>query len=545
MLPIANRPMMEHIISCSSSTGSTRSSSPWRSSPTTSRRTSATAREFGVSMTYADEPVPLGTAGSVGNARDAARRDVPRDLRRRAHRHRPRPRCSQFHRDKASSPRSASPPVDNPLEFGIVITRDDGSIERFLEKPTWGQVFSDTINTGIYVLEPEIFDFIPEGRSVDFSSEVFPALLAAGRPMYGARRRRLLGGRRHARGVPVGAQGRARPARWSSSMPGFRVNEASGSARAPRSRPTRRSSARRSSDPAARSRPAATSASTRVLGSNVRLLGEAARRALRAARQRLRRATDAGCAARSSGAAAASATTSASTRASCSATRSFVGNDALDQRRRQGLPVQDDRGRRDRQQQHRVGEQGRAQPVRPRRRQRPRQRRRDARARGARRDGLRHVVAEGHHGRHLARLQPSGADAEAGDDGRAQRGRHRRARPRGRERAGDPVPGPLAARVRRADRAARTTTTSTASIVRFFDDSRHRHHRGRAAQDRAAVPARGHPPRAGRGDRRHHSSRTARSRSTRSRSRRPSSRPRSATSASSWSSTTPTARPAP
>src|SRR5437016_3338162 len=75
--------------------------------------------------------------------------------------------------------------MENPLEFGIVITREDGSIERFLEKPTWGQVFSDTINTGIYVLEPEIFDHIPEGV-VDFSSDVFPALLQAGKPLYGS-----------------------------------------------------------------------------------------------------------------------------------------------------------------------------------------------------------------------------------------------------------------------------------------------------------------------------------------------------------------------
>ena len=56
--------------------------------------------------------------------------------------------------------------VDNPLEFGIVRTRDDGSIERFLEKPSWGQVFSDTINTGIFVLEPEVFDYIEPDRSV-------------------------------------------------------------------------------------------------------------------------------------------------------------------------------------------------------------------------------------------------------------------------------------------------------------------------------------------------------------------------------------------
>ena len=75
--------------------------------------------------------------------------------------------------------------MENPLEFGIVITREDGSIERFLEKPTWGQVFSDTINTGIYVLEPGVFDYIDAGKSVDFSSDVFPRLLDDGQPLFG------------------------------------------------------------------------------------------------------------------------------------------------------------------------------------------------------------------------------------------------------------------------------------------------------------------------------------------------------------------------
>ena len=78
-----------------------------------------------------------------------------------------------------------------------------------MEKPTWGQVFSDTINTGIYVLEPEIFDFIPEGRPVDFSGEVFPAVLEAGRPDLRLRGRGVLGGRRDHRGLP------ARPTRTS------------------------------------------------------------------------------------------------------------------------------------------------------------------------------------------------------------------------------------------------------------------------------------------------------------------------------------------
>jgi mannose-1-phosphate guanylyltransferase/phosphomannomutase len=90
-----------------------------------------------------------------------------------------------FHEKNDALATIALSAVENPLEFGIVITREDGSIERFLEKPGWGQVFSDTINTGIYVLEPEIFERIPEGRPVDFSGEVFPRALEDGRPLYG------------------------------------------------------------------------------------------------------------------------------------------------------------------------------------------------------------------------------------------------------------------------------------------------------------------------------------------------------------------------
>ena len=66
-----------------------------------------------------------------------------------------------------------------------MVTDDDGRIERFLEKPSWGQVFSDTINTGVYVLEPEVLQHVPTDRPYDFSKELFPLLLEMGRPLYG------------------------------------------------------------------------------------------------------------------------------------------------------------------------------------------------------------------------------------------------------------------------------------------------------------------------------------------------------------------------
>jgi mannose-1-phosphate guanylyltransferase / phosphomannomutase len=90
-----------------------------------------------------------------------------------------------FHKEKGAAVTIGLKSVENPLEFGIVVTDEEGRIERFLEKPSWGQVFSDTINTGIYVMEPEVLKHVPGDRPYDFSKELFPYLLEMGRPLYG------------------------------------------------------------------------------------------------------------------------------------------------------------------------------------------------------------------------------------------------------------------------------------------------------------------------------------------------------------------------
>jgi mannose-1-phosphate guanylyltransferase/phosphomannomutase len=139
---------------------------------------------LGMDVSYSVEESPAGTAGSVRMA--AGRLDdtfivisgdalCDVDLTK----------LVEFHKEKQSSVTIGLKSVDNPLEFGIVVTDEDGRIERFLEKPSWGQVFSDTINTGIYVLEPEVLRHIPTDRPYDFSKELFPLLLEMGRPMYG------------------------------------------------------------------------------------------------------------------------------------------------------------------------------------------------------------------------------------------------------------------------------------------------------------------------------------------------------------------------
>ncbi len=184
MLPLVGRPMMEHIVSLLRRHGITDIVVTVAFLPNAIRSYFGDGSELGVRMAYATEETPLGTAGSVRNAREQLTErflvisgDVLTDIDLSS--------VIAFHEKNQALATIALCAVENPLEFGIVITREDGTIERFLEKPGWGQVFSDTINTGIYVLEPEIFDRIPEGRSVDFSGEVFPSVLDAGDPMYG------------------------------------------------------------------------------------------------------------------------------------------------------------------------------------------------------------------------------------------------------------------------------------------------------------------------------------------------------------------------
>jgi mannose-1-phosphate guanylyltransferase / phosphomannomutase len=184
MMPIANKPMMEHIIGLLREHGVDDIVVTLAFLPQAIRTYFGDGSEFGVRIRYATEETPLGTAGSVGNARQELDErflvisgDVLTDMDLST--------LVAFHDERKAVATIGLKRVPDPLEFGIVITRDDGSVERFLEKPTWGQVFSDTINTGVYVLDPAIFDFIAEGKPVDFSSDVFPALLDAGRAIFG------------------------------------------------------------------------------------------------------------------------------------------------------------------------------------------------------------------------------------------------------------------------------------------------------------------------------------------------------------------------
>ncbi len=184
MLPVVNRPMMEHIVKLLTRSSFRDMIVTLQFLPTQISNYFGDGGDWGADMHYSTEFVPLGTAGSVKNSADLLDQtflvisgDALTDIDLGA--------VVEFHRRKGAAATLTLIRAENPLEFGIVVTDAEGHIERFLEKPNWGQVFSDTINTGIYVLEPEVLDFIPQGQSFDFSRDLFPLLLEKGYPLYG------------------------------------------------------------------------------------------------------------------------------------------------------------------------------------------------------------------------------------------------------------------------------------------------------------------------------------------------------------------------
>lgn len=184
MVPIANKPVMEHIIELLKKYGIKDIAVTLQYMPEKIKDYFGDGREYGVSLKYFTEDVPLGTAGSVKNAEDfldetfiVISGDALTDINLQE--------ALEFHKKNRSVATLVLKKVECPTEYGVVVTAPDGKIRRFLEKPSWGEVFSDTVNTGIYVLSPEVLKYFEKGVVFDFSKDLFPILLKKEEPMYG------------------------------------------------------------------------------------------------------------------------------------------------------------------------------------------------------------------------------------------------------------------------------------------------------------------------------------------------------------------------
>ncbi len=184
MIPIFNRPIILHIIALLKKHGIDELVLLLYHQPEVIKSYFGDGSEFGVRITYVTPLEDFGTAGAVkAAAKHLDERfmiisgDLLTDFDLSA--------ALRFHEEHKAMATLTLTSVPDPLQFGVVITDKEGRITKFMEKPGWGEVFSDTINTGIYVMEPEVLELIPENENRDWSHDVFPLMLQKQLPLFG------------------------------------------------------------------------------------------------------------------------------------------------------------------------------------------------------------------------------------------------------------------------------------------------------------------------------------------------------------------------
>jgi len=184
MAYVVNRPMMEHVVRLLAREEIRDLEVLLHFYPEKITSYFGNGSPWGVRINYVGAEADYGTAGAVKNAEErlsgafmVISADIITDFALS--------RAIDFHRERKAAATIVLTRVPNPLQYGIVLTEEDGRIVRFLEKPSWGEVFSDTINTGIYILEPEVLSLIPAKKAFDFSKNLFPAMLSRGDRLMG------------------------------------------------------------------------------------------------------------------------------------------------------------------------------------------------------------------------------------------------------------------------------------------------------------------------------------------------------------------------
>jgi NDP-sugar pyrophosphorylase family protein len=137
----------------------------------------------GVRIRYVVEPAPLGTGGAIRFAAQGTSETIvvfngdvmtSVDVNR----------VVTMHRERRAKATIVLTPVENPSAYGLVETTEDGAVSRFLEKPSEDEITCDTINAGIYVLEPDTFDRIPKDVAYSIERGYFPSLVERGEPFF-------------------------------------------------------------------------------------------------------------------------------------------------------------------------------------------------------------------------------------------------------------------------------------------------------------------------------------------------------------------------
>src|SRR5581483_9084393 len=181
IVPIANRPFLLYQLDLLKQAGITDVILSLSYQPKKIEDVLGDGSDFGMHISYTVEAQPLGTAGAFKNAQEHIREstvvfngDVLTDLDLR--------KVLDQHRKTKAAATIVLTHVDNPTVYGVVETDAESKVRRFLEKPKVEEISCDTINAGIYVLEPEVLKLIPAGENYSFEYGLFPELLKQQRP---------------------------------------------------------------------------------------------------------------------------------------------------------------------------------------------------------------------------------------------------------------------------------------------------------------------------------------------------------------------------
>ena len=185
MVKLFDRPVLEHTLNLLKRNRIQEACLTLRFLPQTITNHFGDGSAYGIKLLHQVETTPLGTAGGVAACEDFIAGDHVLILSGDAVCDFDLQQCVDFHFNRDADATIVLYAHPEPLEYGLVMTSSSGRVERFIEKPPWNQVFTNLINTGIYILSPRALAAIPRGRSYDFGRDLFPKLLEQGAAVYG------------------------------------------------------------------------------------------------------------------------------------------------------------------------------------------------------------------------------------------------------------------------------------------------------------------------------------------------------------------------
>ncbi|MEK9146094.1 MAG: nucleotidyltransferase family protein, partial [Elusimicrobiota bacterium] len=184
MVPVVNRPVIGHVLDNLLKHGVEEVMINLHMHPEQVRGYCGDGSRWSLKIRYSPEPKLLGTAGAIKKT-ESFFKDGPffvmsgdglSDIDLGA--------MSQFHRRRGSFATMAVKQVDARFDYGVTLMDAARRIVGFLEKPSWGDVFSNKVNTGIYLFEPEVLALCPKGKVFDFGRDLWPRLLKLKKPIY-------------------------------------------------------------------------------------------------------------------------------------------------------------------------------------------------------------------------------------------------------------------------------------------------------------------------------------------------------------------------